>query len=497
MTMDGPPNTQQRSVTMPKIRNVSDMRLFFHRNERPIYFISATNFNLMGLDQWVRRFNYVNYIDCFDGRHPNVFVPQEVPHDEFESIEDINNYMLQHKDVVDYIERRGGKPVATFLMFDEKTEQLARELGMEVWFPPATLRARCDNKMETVRIGNKAGVYSVPNALEKVASYADLRRITEKAGIGHDLVIQTAFGDSGHTTFFIASEDDYNKHKDEIESESEVKIMKRINCRGATLEACATQSGTLVGSLLTEVVGAKELTPYRGGWCGNEVFPGAFTDDVRAKARDMAFRFGNQLLEEGYRGYFDLDFLIDVDTGEVHLGELNPRICGASPMTNHAAFAYADAPLFMFHLLEFSGVPFDLNVEELNERWARPEFVDSWSQVVIKYTGSNVDKVTNAPATGIYRMAEDGSVSYNRFDYNRQAIDSEREAFFLRITGPGDYRYEGADLGILITRGRSMNDDFRLNLRARDWIRGIQKNYAGRPLESIAAAPEPGSFKIL
>ena len=45
----------------------------------------------------------------------------------------------------------------------------------------------------------------------------------------------------------------------------------------------------------------------------------------------MAERFGNQLLAEGYRGYFDLDFLIDTDSGEVYLGELNPRICGASP----------------------------------------------------------------------------------------------------------------------------------------------------------------------
>jgi len=482
---------------MQKIRNISDMRLFFHRNERPIYFISATNFNLLGLDQWVNRFSYINYIDCLDGRHPNVFVPQEMPHAEFESIEDINNFMLQHKDVVEHIERRGGKPVTTFLMFDEKTEELCKDLGMEVWFPPAKLRSRCDNKMETVRIGNKAGVLSVPNALEKVASYADLRQICERAGLGHDLVIQTAFGDSGHTTFFIANQEQYDKHKDEIESEAEVKIMKRINCRGATLEACATQSGTLVGPLLTEVVGAKELTPYKGGWCGNEVFPGAFTDGVRAKAREMAFKFGNQLLSEGYRGYFDLDFLIDVDNGEVYLGELNPRICGASPMTNHAAFAYADAPLFMFHLLEFSGQPFDLNVTELNERWAQPEFIDQWSQVVIKHTQANVDIVTHAPSTGIYRMAEDGSVSFNRFDYNRQAVDSEREAFFMRITGPGDYRYEGADLGILITRGRSMNDDFKLNLRARDWIRGIQKYYAGKPIAAVENAPTAGSFKIL
>jgi D-alanine-D-alanine ligase-like ATP-grasp enzyme len=482
-----------------KVKNVADLLLMFHRNERPIYFISATNFNLLGVDRWVNRFRYINYIDCFDGRHPNVVVPSESPHDEFQSIEEISNYLLQHKEIVDLIERRGGNPVATFLMFDEKTEELAKEIGMEVWFPPAKLRERCDNKMETVRIGNKAGVRSVPNALEKVNDYKHLMEIAERHGLGTDLVVQSAFGDSGHTTFFIASEADFEKHKSDIVDEAEVKIMKRINCRGATLEACATQSGTLVGPLLTEVVGSKELTPYKGGWCGNEVFPGAFSEAVRMKARDMAERFGNQLLGEGYRGYFDVDFLIDQDSEEVYLGELNPRICGASPMTNHAAFAYADAPLFLFHLLEFSGVPFDLNVREINERWAQPHFIDSWSQVVLKFTEDRVDKVTRAPATGIYRLSEDGAVSYHRFDYERRAIDNDREAFFLRITGPGDYRYEGADLGILITRGRSMDDRFRLNIRARDWIRGLKSYYDGKPIVTAdpGETPEPGSFKIL
>jgi hypothetical protein len=484
---------------MKKLTTISDVRLFFHRNERPIYFISATNFNLAGMDERVPHFKFINYIDCFDGRHPNVLVPKEAPHAEFESIEDITNYLLEHKEVVDYIKGRGGKPVATFLMFDEKTEALCKELGIEVWFPPAALRTRCDNKMETVRIGNKAGVPSVPNALAKVESYAHLRSVCNDAKIGHDIVIQTAFGDSGHTTFFIASEVDFNKHKDEIVGESEVKIMKRINCRGSTLEACVTRSGTVVGPLLTEIVGQKDLTPYKGGWCGNEVFPGAFSEGVRAKARDMAFKFGNQLWKEGYRGYFDLDFLIDRDNGDVWLGELNPRVCGASPMTNHAAFAYADVPLFLFHLLEFSGQDFELDVEALNARWADPDYIDSWSQIVIKHTEDNVDIVTQAPPTGIWRQSPDGAVSYHRFDYHRAAVESEREAYFLRITGSGDYRYEGADLGILITRGRSMNDDFDLTPRANNWIRGLKSYYYGKPLEAVAqpAAPAEGAFKIL
>ena len=69
----------------------------------------------------------------------------------------------------------------------------------------------------------------------------------------------------------------------------------------------------------------------------------------------------------------------------------------------------------------------------------------------------------------------------------------------LRITGPGDYRYEGADLGILITRGRVMNDAFELNERATNWIRGIKRLYASKPLTEIQRddAPEAGSFKIL
>jgi len=482
------------------IRNISDVRLFFHRNERPIYFISATNFNLAGMDEWVQHFKHICYIDCYDGRHPNVFRPKEIlPHDEFESIEDINNYLLEHKEVIDNIKGRGGKPVAVFLMFDEKTEALCKELDIEIWFPPASLRSRCDNKMETVRIGNKAGVPSAPNTLARVENYEDLCRVALATGLGNDLVVQTAFGDSGHTTFFIANEAEWDKHADEIVGESEVKIMKRINCRGSTLEACVTRCGTIVGPLLTELVGHKELTPYKGGWCGNEVFPGAFSEQVRAKARDYAFKFGNQLWEEGYRGYFDLDFLIDQDNGEVYLGELNPRVCGASPMTNHAAFAHADVPLFLFHLLEFSGVNYDLDVEAINTRWADPAFIDDWSQLVIKYTQDSVDLISEAPASGIWRMQDDGSISYHRFDYHRQAVETEREAFFLRIVGPGDYRYEGADLGILITRGRSMTDEFKLNERAHAWIKGIHAAYktSAPALVAEPALPTPGIFKIL
>jgi hypothetical protein len=484
---------------MNALRSISDVRRYFHCNERPIFFISATNFNLLGMDEWVRHFKYISYIDCYDGRHPNVFVPNAKLHTEFESIEGINNYLLQHKEVIDQIRSQGDRPVAVFLMFDEETEDLCKELGIDVWFPPASLRQRCDNKMETVRIGNKAGVASVPNVLSNIENYGHLRRLCSEAHLGDDIVIQTAFGDSGHTTFFIASETDWRRYADQITCEREVKIMKRINCRAGTLEACATRSGTIIAPLLTEIIGQPELTPYKGGWCGNEILPGAFSAAVRNRAGEAAIRIGDRLIKEGYRGYFDIDFLIEQDTDEVYLGELNPRVTGASSMTNHAALSHADAPLFLFHLLEFSGVDFGIDVEELNTRWTDSNFIDNWSQLVIKCTEDRMDRVIQAPRTGIYRMGEDGQVTYHRFDYNRQAVESEREAFFLRITGPGDFQYMGVDLGILITRGRSMTNDFRLTERAEAWIRGIKRHYQADPLVTAKVAPTPGrgAFKIL
>ncbi|MEQ9616768.1 MAG: biotin carboxylase [Phycisphaerales bacterium] len=481
-----------------KLRGISDLRRFFYRNSEPVYFISATPFNLLGLDEWVRGFVFINAIDCFDGQHPNVFVPDEIEHEPWTSIEDINNYLLSHPDVRQLISERGPGGKAVFLMFDERTEELCAELGLEVAFPSAALRNEVDDKVETTRIADKAGVASVPNVLCNVKSFDDLRKKSKK--LGDDLVIQTAYGDSGHTTFFVSNEADFEKHAEEITEAPEVKVMKRIRCRGAAQEACVTRHGTIVGPLMTELVGFKELTPYKGGWCGNEVFAGAFSAEIREKARDASMKFGDALREKGYLGYFEVDYLLDLDSNEVYLGECNPRITGASSMTNLACFAHADAPLFLFHLMEWMGQDFTIAPEKLNKRWANPDNIDTWSQLVIKHTDDAVQRISAAAPSGIYELNPDGTMSYVRMQTHRRTVQRENRAFFLRISGPGDYFYEGADLGILVSPGRFMDDEFNLTERAKAWIRGIKSFYVGEPIpqaEYAAVGAEDHSFKLL
>ncbi len=480
-----------KNNTIDVLDGVPEIRRFFYKNEVPLYFISATNFNLLGADEWIKGFKFICHIECFDGQHPNVFSPkEEIPHDEFTSIEDINNYLLQHPEVQNYIKTRSnGKKAgqAMFLMFDEQTEKLAKKLGLQIMFPSAKMRTFMDNKVNTNRIAEKAGVPCVPYVLSAVKNYAHLNEVSK--ALGTDLVIQTPFGDSGHTTFFISNEEEFKKYEEEIVKEKEVKIMKRINCKGSAIEACVTRHGTIVAPLMTELVGFKELTPYKGGWCGNEIYPDAFTPELRLKAAKYTQLFGNQLRAEGYKGYFELDFLIDQDNGEIYLGELNPRVTGASSITNHAVFALADAPLFIFHILEWMNVDYKLDVNAINRRWAKQANIDGWSQLIIKHTEDTIEYVSEAPRSGIYKMFDNGHIQFDRLDTHRRAVETEKEAFFLHISKKGDYLYEGADMGILVTRGRMMTDDFQLNDRAKEWINKIRAKYISQIVEDHREVP--------
>jgi biotin carboxylase len=481
----------------PKLRGISDLREFFRTNTEPIYFLSPTAFNLLGIDRWVRNFHYVCYYDSFEGSHPSVFVPADRQAPEFESIEDICNFLLSHREVKTWMRSQGSGGRVVFVMFDEETERLAAEAGLRVAHPPAVLRHRLDSKIVTTQLGNDAGVPSVPNVLGRAASYQELLDLAARAGLGEDLVVQMPYGDSGKTTFFIKSEADWDKAvAKEPLAENELKVMRRIDHRAIAVEAVLTRCGTLVGPLMNDITGHPELTPYRGGWAGND-YPATMTAEQKQRARDLTQRLGDRLAEEGYVGFFEVDYLVDTATGEIYLGELNPRISGISSMTNVTAGAYADMPLFLFHLLEYLDVDYECDIDEINERWSREASVDVWSQIIIKETGGEVELLNRAPRTGIYRLTGDGAAEFNRWGYDWHWISDESEAFYLRILAPGDYRYPGADLGALVTRGRLQTDDNQLEDRCKRWITGIRAQFAGTPIVRQHPDPvTPTSFKM-
>ena len=440
------------------LRGIAEIRHFFRTNTTPVFFIGATPFNLLGLDRWVRNFEYVTYYDAWDGGHPRVFTPKDKPYIEFESGEEINNYLLQHPEVRAFMQRNGGRPKVAMVFFDEETEKICTELGYDLILPSAALREHLDSKIVTTRLGNEAGAASVPNILTSVDSWEQLAAECTAAGLGTDVVLQTPYGDSGKTTFFLTGPDDWAKYADDIVGQQQ-KIMKRINNRGIAVEAVLTRHGTVVGPFMSELVGHSELTPYKGGWCGNEMYPEVLTGLRREKATQLVRRLGDRLSGEGYKGFFEVDVLVDLDSEEVYLGELNPRISGASSITNVTAGAYSDMPLFLFHLLEYMGVEYELDVDEINRRWEDLASVDVWSQMVIKEISPQVEQITRGARTGQWYFDDNEELQFRRAALDWHQLQNESECFFLRIFGAGDYRWKGADLGVLVTKGRLQTED--------------------------------------
>ena len=96
------------------------------------------------------------------------------------------------------------------------------------------------------------------------------------------------------------------------------------------------------------------------------------------------------------------------------------------------AGAYADMPLFLFHLLEYLDVDYELDVDEINDRWARTAGEDVWSQLIIKETDDEVELLTAAPRTGVYRLDDEGRISFARWANDWHNLIDESEAFYLQ-----------------------------------------------------------------
>lgn len=448
-------------------KTLQHLRDVMLQNTTPIYFIDWCLFTALGMEEHVGNIEFICAIDTFYGKHPNIFVPKTFQYDHAIKSEQILNSLLKNEEVRAHIRSRGAGKLLTWLL-DEETEVLAAELGLEICLPTVQLRTHWDNKVNTNRLAEKAGVPCVPYILAPIENYAQLLHIS--AHLGKNLVVQMPHGMSGETTFFIANESDFEQCKTQISNSGDMKIMKRINCRGASLEACITRNGVVVAPLLVELFGLPEINIYKGGWSGDEFFPDAFPNHIIESAKEYAVKMGEALRSVGYNGYFEPDFLIDEATDTLYLGELNLRFSGFTPLVNNTNQAQEDIPLFLLHLAEWLKIDYTLDVTALNEHWTDQKNLHKLSFLHVK----NVHHELAKPIpTGIYRMESNGEVLFDRFALNPQALKSDSEIFWFSSSAQNSKIKRGDEIGAFFIQNRVTDDGKQLNANAKKWIKGL------------------------
>lgn len=438
------------------------------KNTTPIYFIDCCLYVALGMENYVGGLHFICAADTFNGLHPNIFVPKSFIYNYSLTQEQVVNALLCNEEVIDYIQKNGQGKLLTWLL-DETTENLAKALGLEICLPPVALRNLWDHKANTNRLAELAGVPCVPYVLGVVADYSHLRALA--APLGTHLVVQMPYGCGGETTFFISDESDFEKYRNQITNGEEMKIMKRIDCISTGLEGCITRYGIVISPLLLELTGIPELNIYSGGWSGNELFYNTFPESIRLLAQNYALKMGEQLRQVGYKGYFEIDFLIDTATHLLYLGEMNLRFCGFTAMLANAPHFQQDTPLFLLHLAEWLDISYCLDIESLNRRWITPPKNNPLSFLQIQHV---LDTVIKPIPSGIYRMNPDETVVFVRPAMYPPPLNSD-EIFWFSVAPNTQLLKKGDDIGGLLMFERATIDGKRLTSKTKVWIKELIK----------------------
>ena len=453
------------------------IRDYFYTSTIAYTWIGPSAFNLIGLDHWIPHVRYLCLIDSFDGQHPRVKSPshqQGTP--TFNHCEEINAYLIEHKESVHFLTTTS--PVL-FLFFNEGLETLCNHLHIPIMLPPHHLVKKIDSKLATTRLGNQIGVTSVPHVLAKIDSFSTAQSLAAQHNLGEQWVVQTAYGDSGKTTFFIKTPEEYATYASAIESESCVKLMKKIRCQNIAIEGCATRHGTFVGPVLSELAGDPALTPYLGGWCGNDWQSSGWAFSIKQQVVEATKKLGAALYTQGYKGCFEVDYLLDLDTDHVYLGELNPRLSGVTALTSATPFCQEYLPLFLFHLLEFGDVDWKICPEFYNNASLYFESEHALGQLIFKHIDATLSIIEKAPVSGIYCLDDKGQLQFKYAGRSPLDIQDPQDVFLFRIMGQSEWGYPGSDLAILFTR-IPIQKNGNLSPQAHLWVSALRDAYIMR-----------------
>ena len=467
------------------------LRDFLSTSPEPVFYVSRSATNLLGLERFVPHFYFITFEDSWSGRHPANFTPQRMPLRKPRGNVGMVNWLLSNPEVSAFIAAKtpaGATPNIVIASFDEESEALCAERGYRLLMPPYSLRSHIDSKVTTTQIGNEAGIASAPNILTSVVDYSDLVSQARDAGLGTDLVIQMPMGDSGTTTFFVSDAASFDVVGSRICGTS-IKIMRRISHLPLAVEAIVLDKEVVIGPLLREVTGHPELTPHRGGWTGSEVYPGLVTKTAREACLHVVRAFCEAVRTRGYRGILEVSILLDQETGAAYLGEVNPRISGSSAHSNLTE-AKGTLPLFAYHLGHFLGDGRQFSdIPASRSESTNIAATSRWSTLIVQETSDEERVVTSAPESGTYRFSENGELTFvdSSVDWHTLAADGN-ELYLLRLVSPGWRLSSGVEIAFLMIPRRVQEDGYALTPFSHKLIGQVQALFVTRnstPLERL------------
>ncbi|MCF8128339.1 MAG: ATP-grasp domain-containing protein [Deltaproteobacteria bacterium] len=182
----------------------------------------------------------------------------------------------------------------------------------------------------------------------------------------------------GRGTFFVHTEKDYLKLQGRLAENrwrdtplKTVSINRFVEGIPASVVACVTRHGTLVSALQRQLLDLPYCKNFaeNGVFCGHAWGVSPWSVVAQKSAFEQASRIGDFLGNLGYKGILGIDFIVQEE--DVCPVEINPRLTGALPMLSLLHLQWGTIPLEAFHMLEFLDIPYRVDRDALNRRYAQ------------------------------------------------------------------------------------------------------------------------------
>jgi len=274
------------------------------------------------------------------------------------------------------------------------------------------LRFACNDIKFKSHFENKAKIREITEDLPFIPSETvSFSNLTDNASTFKEysikygaFVVQEEMTSGGRGTYFIHSPQDFSRLKKTLmnltNKPKKLVVAKFVHGKDVSIQGCITKGGLIVSTVQGQIIGDPILAHTMHG---AEQFSGIIAnieleETVKREIHRVTEKLAGVLSEEGYRGVFGVDFMID-DDDRVYFLEANTRMTGASLLLTMLQINSGFVPFSLLNVLEIAQEDYDI------EGYSETLDTSSGSMLMLHNTEDKSIKISDQLKSGTYTIS--------------------------------------------------------------------------------------------
>ncbi|MFC1721799.1 hypothetical protein ACFL0Z_02720 [Patescibacteria group bacterium] len=375
--------------------------------------------------------------------------------------------LLAQEEVISFLKSRSDHPQLYISKPIKRLEIMAGKFGWELLGASSKLNKLFEDKVSFVKIMSAVGGDEIPREVCLIRK-SRLESLGKK--YGWPLAVQFSHGLAGAGTFFVEP-DTLAEFVSQHEGKEGV-VAPKLAGRGKTitLNACVLPQGVILGAPFLQISGVSYLNKNEGGTCGNDYGVNLEIDQQqRRQVFEETMRIGELMRKQGYRGLFGIDYVVG---DKVWLIEVNARPPASVPTYTQGEHDRNEVSLLGLHLLDSLGIPFDIDIDKLNDQ--KFHALLKGSKLIFRNLTSEAVTFSQDFSAGVYEIGGQEEFEFNRPATSLTALQDDKEALFWSVKS-GKQVNSNIELATLILPRPATATDGNLSVKVSELVAKLSK----------------------